>query len=1618
MIGSPARFRRLLLTTATTTAAALVLAMPTVAASAASPGPGPTPTPAAATSPGPIPNPGPAATPSPGPSYSPPPEPRKEAEAPLPEAQARSLAARGRDLAKAEGVDFYSSFEAGDPAPAWTDTVETDPKGRPRVRDITGSPIGVIPGSILHKVVEVTANGENTGAGELRENAADGDTNTKWLAFTSTGWIAYRLAEPAAVVHYAITSANDAPDRDPRDWELQGSQDGQNWTTLDRRTGETFESRFQRKEYRIENGTAYAYYRLNITANSGASIIQLAEWDLSDGGPGAAPTSGMRSQLSDGPPGGYTAKPRAGFTGLRALMYGGGAPKEGGGHSYNKVFEVDIPVRDGTELSYVVFPAFSNADMRYPSTYVAVDLAFSDGTYLSQLRATDQHGAELTPRGQGESKTLYADQWNHKVVDIGKVARGKRIKRILVGYEIPKGEVSFRGWIDDIKIVTERKRQPYQAAGPRKGATRPSDYVITTRGTHSTGGFSRGNNFPATAVPHGFNFWTPVTNAGVDNWLYEYHRDNDAANLPRIEAFSASHEPSPWMGDRQTFQVMPSAAAGTPDPNRANRALPFRHENETAKPHYYAVTFENGLKTEITPTDHAAMFRFTFPDGNAKLIFDNINDNGGLTLDTANGVVTGYSDVRSGNSTGATRMFYYAVFDRPVTGGGRLTGQGRDNVLGYLAFDAGPKRTVTMRIASSLISIDQAKHNLELEISASDTFEKVRDRAQRAWDDKLKVIEVEGATEDQLVTLYSNLYRLFLYPNSAFENTGTAKKPVYKHAVQSATSTVPSTPTHTGAPVVDGKVYVNNGFWDTYRTTWPAYALLTPKAAGELADGFVQQYRDGGWIARWSSPGYADLMVGTSSDVAFADAYLKGVTGFDAKEAYEAAVKNATVVPPDRFVGRKGLSTSQFLGYTSIQSTGEAMSWALDGYINDFGIANMAEELAKHAKGAERDRYLEEAEYFRNRARNYVHMFDPAVRFFQGRNADGTWRLRPDAFDPRVWGYDYTETNAWNMAFHAPQDGRGLANLYGGRDKLAEKLDAFFATPETATFPGSYGGIIHEMREARDVRMGQYGHSNQPSHHIIYMYNHAGQPWKTQEKVREVLRRLYLGSEIGQGYPGDEDNGEMSAWYVFSALGFYPLAMGSPTYAIGSPLFTKATVHLKNGRKLVIRAPGNSDRNVYVQSVRVNGKRHDKTWLSHDVLARGGEIVFEMGPRPSRWGTGKDAAPPSITQDDRIPAPLGDATGPGRGTPSAGEGVDPAGLFDNNAGTQVNLPGARPTVGYAFPERQQVRFYTLTSGSGEARQDPTGWVLEGSADGRNWVKLDERTGEKFAHRRQTRPFKIAKPGAYSHYRLRVTGNGGAATTTLAEVELLNDTPPATSAVTLATEISVASPGDTVPVKVTVSNHAERDASGRLTATAPQGWSVRPAEAAFGPVKPGDSAEVTFEVTVPADAAPGTHTIALTGTSDQGSVNGRALVAVIGDRIEFTPGTDAEAPWLIDAGASQLNGEVFDGRARFTDGNARAVYRFPIPEGVTGGSLAIDIAQQYLVDVSTDGQNWRTILSEPENVRDLSNRSVHTFDLNELRGESRTLYVRIGDSRPQDGWGGWLARMTLTMTRGS
>lgn len=1254
----------------------------------------------------------------------------------------------------ADATDFSTSFETADTPVPYANKVEKGADGTtPIQQNIEGSTSG----SVLPSVTAVTASGENA-PGEAAIWAADGDANTKWLVFTNKAWLQYKLSQAQTAVSYILTSGGDAPGRDPRDWRVLGSNNGTDWTVVDTQSGQSWadSERGVSKKFTVATPGTYSYYRLDITANQKDNIIQLADWDLvssENAGNGNAP---MATSIGSGPAAGYNMKARMGFTGTHSLKYAGHHTADGQGFATNRLFDVSIPVGATTELSYNVFPEFSAKDLQYPSTYVAVNLHFTDGTTLSELKPLDSYDVSATALGQGHGKILYTNQWNHVQINVGAVAAGKTIDAIQLSYDNDgaTAATTFQGWIDDLKIVAS----PAVIDGSSL-----TNYVDTRRGTNSSGSFSRGSNEAITSIPNGFNFLVPVTNALATSREYSYQQDNNDQNQTRFQGLGVSHEPSPWMGDRNQFSVMGTPGASAPSGNPSTRAATFSHANEIAQPDYYGVNLDNGVKAEMTPTNRGMLMQYTFPGNAGSMVLDSPTGDGEFTIDQATGTVSGWIDHGTGFVVGQSRMFVSGTFDQVPTSVG--TASGGRSLTKYATFNTTANKTVTLRLATSLISLDQAKKNLALEIG-SQSFAQVRAAAQAIWNERLGAITVEGASQTQLISLYSNLYRLNVYPNAQFENTGTNEAPDYKYASPvSAKAGTPSA-TQTNAKVVSGKMYVNNGFWDTYRTVWTTYSMLYPDVAAELVDGFTDQYRDGGWIARWSSPGYADIMTGTSSDVAFADAYLRGVDLPDALATYDAALKNATTPSSNNSVGRKSLSTSTFLGYTPA-SQGESVSWGLEGNINDYGIGNMAAALAADPNTPEERRaeLLEQSEYFLDRAMNYVNSFDPSIDFFQARNADGTFSVPASSYNPTTWWGPYTETNGWNFAFHAPQDPQGLANLYGGKAGLEAKLDTFFATPET-----SLGGI-HEEAEARDARFGQWGISNQPSHHIPFLYNSAGAPAKAQKIVREALQRAFTGSAIGQGYPGDEDNGEMSSWYVLNSLGLYPMQTGSNELVIGSPQFTKATVKLGEGKTLVINAANNSATNVYVQSLAVNGESYDKTSIDSNLLSQGGTLDFTMGDTPSSWGTAAEDAPPSLTTGDGIAKPLIDTTDAAIAKTVSAGGENLTNLVDNNSGSQVVFASATPqvTVTYAGA-RQQPTFYSLTSGVSAA--DPSAWTLEGSNDGINWTAVDTRTAQTFNSRGETRPFKIATPGTFQQFRLTVTA--GAPSVALSEFELLTN----------------------------------------------------------------------------------------------------------------------------------------------------------------------------------------------------------------------------------------------------
>ncbi|MGO1770631.1 MAG: GH92 family glycosyl hydrolase, partial [Microbacterium sp.] len=900
------------------------------------------------------------------------------------------------------------------------------------------------------------------------------------------------------------------------------------------------------------------------------------------------------------------------------------------------------------------------------------------------------------------------------------------------------------GWLDDIRI---------QPAAERDTSDGLVSYVDTRRGTNSTGGFSRGNNIPAAGVPNGFNFLVPMTDADTTGSIYQYQRANTAQNRPALEGIGFSHEPSIWMGDRNQLAVLPAADA-QPTSTLEDRRLAFGHENETARPDIYSVEFDNGITTDVTPTDHGAIYRFGFDGEAGSVLLDEVVESSSLRVE--GDTVSGWVDGGSG-WPGRTRMFVYGTFDASPIASGEAPKGDRTDTARYAAFDTSGDPTVELRIASSFLSQEQAERNHALEldgVSFDDAHAAVRD----AWNDRLGVVhDVEGATDHQLVTLYSSLYRLNLYPNSQFENVGSSDAPEYAYASPVSPTSGDATDTETNAKIVDGKIYVNNGFWDTYRTAWPAYSLLYPDVTDELVDGFVEQYRDGGWISRWSSPGYADLMTGTSSDVAFAEAYLAGALDTEtALEAYDAALKNATVEPETNAVGRKGLEQSIYLGYTE-ESTHQSASWGLEGFINDFGIWKMAEALADDPNTPE-DRLealQDEATYFESRAQHYVEMFNPDAGVFTARNADGTWPVGAD-FDKKEWGGAFTEASGWTFAFHAPHDVDGLAALYGGRQGLVDEIHAFLTEREKADYSG-----IHEAREARDVRLGMLGMSNQVAHHIPYVLAEAGDVSGAQELIRDIQNRLFVGSDIGQGYPGDEDNGEFSAWYVFSALGFYPLEVGSGDYTVGTPLFDSATLSIGD-RDITISAPGASDGRTYVDGVTINGQEVEDTTFDGDLLRSGGEIAFSMSDEPSEWGA-KD-----MGEELEVPETMVDATKRGRGELTAADGTATGALVDDTMKTSATFSGTDADLTWTSTSGPvRVGQYTLTGV--DPATAPESWTLSGSVDGRTWTTLDERSGEEFRWDTQARPFSVEEAGAFTRLRLELASSEKPLQ--LAEVEL-------------------------------------------------------------------------------------------------------------------------------------------------------------------------------------------------------------------------------------------------------
>jgi predicted alpha-1,2-mannosidase len=968
-------------------------------------------------------------------------------------------------------------------------------------------------------------------------------------------------------------------------------------------------------------------------------------------------------------------------------------------------------IEPGDELTYCYFPVGgAEYETLYDATAFALDLEFDDGSFASaDIRFVDAYGAAVTPRGQAEAKMLWPDQWNRRRVSLAAFA-GRTVRRV-VARATASPRAPIRGFLDDVTIA---------AAPPVP--TRPLDLVSTTRGTHSSGRFSRGNTAPIVAIPHGGVFGIPMTDAAAANWPYAYHAHNrDPDNRPAIQAFATSHLPSPWIGDRGVFQVMPSPLR-QPAVDRRARALGFRHDEEQARPHLYDVRLEGGIRARMTAADFALGLRFDFAGTAASIVLDH---HGRIeSYDVRSDGTDLLIDLELDDRADVPHHYVHVSVPRVIRNGLRLR---RGRLSGSLAIDISSDATVDVLIGISTIGSDEAVANLR----AAGGFERMLADAEREWTRLLDTIELDGAPEDVQRNVFSDLYRLFLYPNRHSEAPTGA--PRYRSPFGAALATpIRSEP----APEVRPGVFsANNGFWDTYRTCWPALNLLTPDDAGTLAQGFVQHFVDGGWVSRWSAPGAIDSMTGTTSDTVFAAAAVARVRHLDLDSAYRSAVRNATVPSLDRRVGRTGIRPGIFRGYVATD-THEGMSWTLDNAINDWSIAQLARLLGERAASAsERARFRTEHEYFARRSLGYRAVFHRELGFFVGRDADGRWRADGADYDPAVWGFDYTETNGWGTAFTVPHDGRGLAELHGGERRLGEALDRFFATPETgeARNAGSYGFAIHEMAEARDVRMGMLGLSNQPAHHIPFMYMFAGRHDDAHRIVADARSRLFAGSDIGQGYPGDEDNGEMSAWYVFVALGLYPLVPASGSYVLIPPMVPRATIRPIGGAPVTIRVTDATAGGRYVRAVRVNGEPWHDISIGHDLLVAGADIEFELSDTPHGWAAA--SRPLSASELHGYRDALADRTVPGSAARVVSRVPDAARLFDDRGSETVRLaPGE--SVEYRFDVETPLGLYTVTA----AEPGAASWTLEREAVDGEWAIIDSRVDEPFEWAGQTRPF--------------------------------------------------------------------------------------------------------------------------------------------------------------------------------------------------------------------------------------------------------------------------------------
>lgn len=733
----------------------------------------------------------------------------------------------------------------------------------------------------------------------------------------------------------------------------------------------------------------------------------------------------------------------------------------------------------------------------------------------------------------------------------------------------------------------------------------PVDLVNPLMGTDSKFDLSNGNTYPAIAMPWGMNFWTPQTGEMGNGWGYQYSANH-------IRGFKQTHQPSPWINDYGQFAVM--TTTGTKTFDQESRKSWFSHKSETAKPYYYSVYLADyDVITEIAPTERSAQFRITYPDSEKSHIIVDAFDGGSyVKVLPAERKIVGYTTKNSGGVPANFKNWFVIysdkAFDEVATWLDGKIREGNDEAVGahagaIVSFKTAKGEKVGLRIASSFISLDQAELNLSREL-ASDDFDATRAKGRDVWNTELNRIQIAGGTLDAQRTFYSCLYRALLFPRKFYEVDATNQIVHYSPY---------------NGEVLPGYMFTDNGFWDTFRAVFPFLALMYPEMNSHIMQGLANTYRESGWLPEWASPGHRDCMIGSNSASLIADSYIKGIKNPDVETLYEAMIKNSENAGPIMSVGRAGADHYVKLGYVPYDvNVKENVARSLEYAYADFCIAQLGKALSKPQ--AEVDKYMARAE-------NYKKLYDSETKLMRGKNADGTFQ---SPFNPYRWGDAYTEGNAWHYTWSVFQDVDGLIGLMGGREGFNQMLDSVFVVPPI--FDDSYYGFpIHEIREMQIMNMGNYAHGNQPIQHMIYLYNYAGEPWKAQYWINRVMNSMYTPTP--DGYCGDEDNGQTSAWYVFSGMGFYPVTPGVPEYVIGTPAFSKVVIHLENGKEFVINAENAGREKFYIESATLNGKPMDRNYIGHDELTAGGEITFKMSDKPNKSrGVDPSAAPFSMSR--------------------------------------------------------------------------------------------------------------------------------------------------------------------------------------------------------------------------------------------------------------------------------------------------------------------------------------------------------------------------------------------------